>query len=123
MEDDAEVGEVIVKMLSHLGFEPHWVPSGNHAVDAYREGMQTGDPFETVLLDLFIAEGMGGVETLQCLREIDPEVRAVLASGSLEDLILPAVRERGFLAALSKPFLMSELSAVLREAALKETSR
>jgi CheY-like chemotaxis protein len=65
------------------------------------------------MLDLTIRGGMGGFKTLQKLREINPEVRAVIVSGYTNDPIVEFFDEHGFNASLTKPFTIKQLQTAL----------
>jgi DNA-binding NarL/FixJ family response regulator len=58
---------------------------------------------------------MGGKETIRELAGLDPEVRAVVASGYSNDPILANYVEAGFIGALCKPFTVSQISQLLDE--------
>ena len=76
----------------------------------------TGQPFEVVLLDLTVPGGLGGVDTLAALRAIDPTVRAVASSGYSSNRVLADPQSFGFDAVLPKPYLLSDLRAVVQAA-------
>jgi two-component system cell cycle sensor histidine kinase/response regulator CckA len=61
---------------------------------------------------------MGGVDTLARLREIDPNVRAVVCSGYTDSSLMADCVPHGFEAALSKPFRPAELDQAVRKALL-----
>lgn len=73
------------------------------------------NPFSAVILDLTIPGGMGGRETIKQLTEMDPGVTAIVASGYADDLVVTDYRDYGFKAAISKPYRIKDLSAVLHE--------
>lgn len=75
--------------------------------------MNAGKPFAIVILDLTVRGGMGGVETIQKLREIDPAVKAVVSSGYSNDAALSNYREQGFRTFLKKPYNLKELHDAL----------
>jgi DNA-binding NtrC family response regulator len=60
-------------------------------------------------MDLTVPGGMGGREALDNLREIDPGVRAIVASGYSTDPVMSNYRKFGFVARVSKPFSISTL--------------
>jgi CheY-like chemotaxis protein len=66
-----------------------------------------------VILDLTVRGGMGGVETVGRLREVDPDVVAVASSGYSDDASPSVYREQGFAAFLKKPYNMKELRELL----------
>jgi DNA-binding NarL/FixJ family response regulator len=59
---------------------------------------------------------MGGKEAIIKLKEIDPEVKAIVSSGYADDPIMSDYRKYGFRAALPKPYGMRKLSKALYEA-------
>jgi two-component system, cell cycle sensor histidine kinase and response regulator CckA len=67
-------------------------------------------------MDLTIPGGMGGKEAIQRLRELDPDVRAVVSSGYSNDPVMSAYRQHGFRAMVEKPYTGEELSAAVRAA-------
>jgi CheY-like chemotaxis protein len=66
------------------------------------------------MLDLTIAGGQGGGETVGALRVIDPGILAVAMTGYANDDIVVNDRENGFDAVLVKPFSVIELDRTLR---------
>jgi len=60
--------------------------------------------------------GLGGLETLQQLRRIDPAVRALVSSGYSRDPVMARYAEHGFCGVVSKPYRLEELGAALDEA-------
>jgi two-component system cell cycle sensor histidine kinase/response regulator CckA len=64
MDDDILVREVVGKMLRKLGYEPVFAQEGEEALALYAKGLDTGDPFAAVTLDLTIPGGMGGMEAI-----------------------------------------------------------
>lgn len=116
MDDEQRIREALSLMLSLLNYDVVDADSGEAAIDRFRAARASGRPFDLVLLDLRVPGGMGGVETLRQLRAIDPTVRAVVASGNRDDPAMADCRAAGFSAAVGKPFKMSDVDVVLREA-------
>lgn len=67
-----------------------------------------------MILDLTTVNGLGGIETIRRLREIDPGVRAIVCSGYSNDPVMANFREYGFSGVLPKPFSLQDLDAQLR---------
>jgi DNA-binding NarL/FixJ family response regulator len=67
-----------------------------------------------VILDLTVPGGLGGKETFEQLRELDPEVKAIVSSGYSNDPILAKYEDYGFKGMVAKPFDFSELSRTLK---------
>ena len=73
-----------------------------------------------VILDLTNKFGMGGVETIKRLLEMDPDVRAIVVTGYSNNPIISNFREHGFRGALPKPFTLDELNTALYDAIARE---
>lgn len=113
MDDEKIVTAVAEIFLGELGYEAAVANEGSKAVELYRDAAMTGNPFDAVILDLVVPGGMGGVETLLRLLEIDAHVKAIVMSGYSNEQIITDFKRKGFLGALTKPYDIEELSAVL----------
>jgi nitrogen-specific signal transduction histidine kinase/CheY-like chemotaxis protein len=114
MDDEEMLRNVTRDILKMLGCEVEVAGNGEEAIQLYAKARQAGAPFGAVILDLTIKGGMGGKETLQHLKEIDPDVRAIVASGYANDPVMSNFREYGFLDALPKPYQLKDLVKSLR---------
>jgi CheY-like chemotaxis protein len=92
------------------------VPDGAEAVKMYEHAMRAGENFQAVILDATIRGGMGGVDTIERLRDLDPNVTAIICSGYSDEAALAEFLTYGFRAALPKPFTRHELANVLQRA-------
>jgi PAS domain S-box-containing protein len=115
MDDDEIVGEVAGSMLEEMGYQPEIVPDGSKAIELYRDNLETGHPFDVVLMDLTIPGGMGGGETIKKLLEIDPDVKAIVSSGYSNDPIMANFKEYGFRGCLAKPYEMQDLDQIIQQ--------
>jgi two-component system cell cycle sensor histidine kinase/response regulator CckA len=113
MDGDANIRALAVSMLEFLGYAPEVVSSGSAAVERYKRALVTGRPFDAVILDLVVPEGMGGKEAMAQLGVIDREVTAILSSGYVEDSMVQDFQKLGFKAIIPKPFTLGELSKTL----------
>jgi two-component system cell cycle sensor histidine kinase/response regulator CckA len=113
MDDDPVILDVAGELIRALGHSAEFSKEGTEAVAKYREAQRSGCPFDIVILDLTIRGGMGGVETLRLLSEIDPGVKTVVSSGYSDDEAIAGYREQGFKAVLKKPYHFDELRDVL----------
>jgi CheY-like chemotaxis protein len=114
MDDESDIRELYQNSLARLEFECVATGTGEMAVEAFEESRRLGNPFTAVFLDLTVAGGMGGLETVKILRHIDPEVPVIVASGYSSDPVLADFKRYGFSAVLSKPFDLVSLSQVLK---------
>jgi len=113
MDDEQTVRLVLQEMLRFLGYDPAFTVDGEEAIDTYKTAMAEGTPFDAVIMDLTIPGGMGGLEAIGRLREIDPHVRAIVSSGYASDAVVADFRKHGFSGVLSKPYQMEALSELL----------
>ncbi|MEN8188785.1 MAG: PAS domain S-box protein [Thermodesulfobacteriota bacterium] len=115
MDDDDIVLDATVDMLSALGCEVEVARDGEEAIEIYRKALQDKQPFSGVIMDLTIPGGMGGKETIDHLRRIDPEVKAIVSSGYANDPIMANHEQYGFSGVVPKPYTMEDLSRAVRE--------
>jgi CheY-like chemotaxis protein len=113
MDDDDLVLETVGAMLKLLDHTAVFVPDGESAVQAYHAAMQTGSPFDAVILDLTIRGGYGGEEAMRRLLEIDPAAVGIVSSGYSESPVMSEARRFGFRDCIAKPYQPEELRVVL----------
>ena len=113
MDDEERVLTTIGTVLNVLGYDALGVSNGEAAVEAYRTARETGNPFDAVILDLTIQGGMGGVKTVQLLREIDPGVKAIVSSGYADSPVMENFSAYGFAAVIAKPYEVEQIRALL----------
>lgn len=115
MDDDDSVRTIAIRMLEFSGYEAAGARDGEEAIAMYRQAMGTESPYDLVIMDLTIPNGMGGERAVQKLLELDPGARVIVASGYSNDPVMAGFRKYGFVAAVHKPFQLRELSNTVRE--------
>src|SRR6202011_2143299 len=116
MDDEAAIRDLTSDLLGTLGYEVTAVPDGAEALKTYEDAMRTGENFQAVILDATIRGGMGGVATIERLRDLDPNVTAIICSGYSDEAAMAEFLTYGFRAALPKPFTRHELASVIQRA-------
>jgi len=116
MDDEEAIRELTAQLLGTLGYQVAAVPDGTEAVKLYEHALRRGENFHAVILDATIRGGMGGVATIERLRNIDPQVTAIICSGYSDEAALSEFLAYGFRGALPKPFTRRELADVLHRA-------
>ena len=106
---------IVVLMLERLGHRCEAVTDGAAAIAAFTAARQAGEPFDVVIIDLNLEDGVGGLEAFRQLQAIDPEVRAIVASGYSHDPVLSDHAAHGFRGILVKPFDRRALTEALAE--------
>ncbi len=113
MDDEESLRNMIRAILKKNNFEVISTCDGVEAIHAYQQSISENQKFDWVILDLMIPTGMGGKETIEKLRLIDPQVRAMVCSGYSNDPVMANPAEYGFQAVLKKPFQFPELIELL----------
>ncbi|MEM7456677.1 MAG: ATP-binding protein, partial [Planctomycetota bacterium] len=113
MDDDPDVQATYRLALIELGYSVETVRDGDTAVARWLDAIENGTPFDLAILDLTIPGGMGGIETITRLRELDPGAVAIVASGYNHADVISDFRSAGFAASLKKPFTMQQIGKVL----------
>jgi DNA-binding NtrC family response regulator len=120
LDDDADLREVTAAMLRGCGFEPSGFADGREALASWCLAREAGQPYDVVMLDLTVPEGMGGAETLAEMRRHDPNVIAIVCSGYGKESALADPARYGFAGRLRKPFDMQSLANELRRVLNRE---
>ncbi|HTL68012.1 MAG TPA: PAS domain S-box protein [Lacunisphaera sp.] len=116
MDDEESIRKMAGLMLGQLGFEVDGVADGQATVEKYRTARERGEPYAFVIMDLTVPGGFGGREAIRQLREIDPQVRAIVSSGYSSDPVLANHRAHGFCGVMAKPYQMEEVVRAIRTA-------
>ncbi len=109
LDDDENVLATSQALLQVLGHTVVAVMHGEAAIQEYKQSIKRGKVFDLVLLDLTIRGGMGGIETLHHLRELHPNVKAILTSGYSDDSLSPSDLPSQARRFLPKPYTMEQL--------------
>jgi len=116
--DDEVINTAVMKeMLEMLNYRVLPVGSGQEAVAVY---LEKGKEIDLVILDM-IMPGISGGRTFDILREINPDVAVILASGYSADGEARTILNRGCRGFIQKPFHLQELSRKVREVLDKKT--
>jgi two-component system, cell cycle sensor histidine kinase and response regulator CckA len=113
MDDEEMIRNITERILEAEGYKVDLVENGEQALALYRDLQAQGRPFDGVILDLTLGEGMTGLETIEALRKVDPSVKAMVLSGYSEDPVMLHYEQYGFKGALAKPFMVKDLRDTL----------
>ncbi|HTY14547.1 MAG TPA: response regulator [Methanoregulaceae archaeon] len=114
MDDEESILEAFGDLLSMKGFNVFTARNGNEALLLYRSAMESKKPVDVVILDLTIPGGMGGIETIKKLREMDPGVCALISSG-LPQAIVGGYASYGFAGVIPKPYRWGDLILAIND--------
>jgi len=113
MDDEQIILDVTHEVLKFLGYDVMFARDGNAAIELYRQEKSSGAPFDIVILDLSVPEGMGGKETIAQLVKFDPGVKAVVSSGYSNDPVVQDYADYGFSGRLTKPYKINDMKEIL----------
>ena len=113
VDDEEIILDVSREVLRFLGYDAAFAKEGGAAIELYKQGRESGQPFDLVIIDLTIPEGLGGQETIEKLRSYDPDVKAVVSSGYTNDPVMQEYAKYGFSGRLTKPYRINEMRVLL----------
>ncbi len=120
VDDEKEITDLVKDLLEPLGYKVIIANNGFEALDIFRAKK---NEIDLVILDMIMPK-LNGAEVFQRLKNIDKNVKIIIASGYTDDG-LSGIRElmksgaKGF---VQKPFTRITLAKVIKEA-LKEDSK
>jgi len=111
VDDEDMIIDVGQPMLEKMGYNVLVAKDGREALEIYQKNEQEID---IVILDLIMPD-IGGGDTYDRLKEINPEIKVLLSSGYSIDGQASEILERGCSGFIQKPFNMKKLSQKIRE--------
>jgi CheY-like chemotaxis protein len=111
LEDDAPIRRLMAATLRRAGHEVVETKDGRETIAVYSDAMERGERFHLLICDLTIENGMGGVETMRRLLQIDPDILSIVSSGYSDAPAMSSPAAFGFKAVLPKPYAPTELRA------------
>jgi len=111
IDDETAILRIARGMLEQCGYEVITATNGKDGVMAYDE---EADGISAVILDLSMP-GISGHEVLRQLREINPSVKVLIASGLAEDEEIRHITSGGSAGFIQKPYTAVELSSTLKK--------
>jgi PAS domain S-box-containing protein len=115
MDDDPEISRLTEGMLTGMGYKCDLARNGEEAVTLYKRYLNIQRPYDVVIMDLTVIGGMGGEECFRKLRELHPDVRAIVASGYDSDDMVKQFLDLGFMGYLTKPYRVGDLARVIKK--------
>jgi CheY-like chemotaxis protein len=109
MDDEYCVRDTIEKLLRELGFIVDTACNGAEAIRLFADAVRARRPYRAIILDLTVPGGGGAVETLPRLKQIDPDVKAIVTSGYHYSPEMQEPQKHGFCGKLPKPCGIAEL--------------
>jgi two-component system, cell cycle sensor histidine kinase and response regulator CckA len=111
VDDEEMILEVAGRMLERLGYGVTCARSGREAVDLLSRNEKAID---LIILDMIMPE-MGGGETFDLIRQVDPAATVLLSSGYSINGQAMDILERGCSGFIQKPFSLRDLSQKIKD--------
>ena len=110
IEDEPLIAEIGRQYLTKLGYVVLTAANGREAIEIYQK---KGNEIDLIILDL-IMPGMGGEETFKRLKELNPDVKVLLASGFSDESGTHGILQRSCNGFIQKPYKLIDFSRKLR---------
>ena len=110
VDDEVVIINVVKPILEGMGYNVLIARCGEEAIEVYKKN---GQEIDLVLLDMSMPS-MGGSETYDSLKDVNPDVKVLLTSGYSIDGQATEILERGCDGFIEKPFTINELSQKLK---------
>ena len=118
VDDEREVGKVVMELLASLGFNVDYVENGNLALERLKNGDYT-----FVITDINMPE-MNGIELIKMVSGENPDISIIAMTGYDKDYTYMDVISAGANDFIAKPFRIDEIEAkitrILIERNIKE---
>jgi CheY-like chemotaxis protein len=112
VDDDLSIRVLVSVLLEAAGYAPTAVATVARALARLDE-----DGADLVVTDLQMP-GAGGLELLECLRSEATPVPAIAMTGSADEDLIDAARDRGAVTVLRKPFSPEQLRRAVEAVAV-----
>ena len=113
MDDEESIRDLSSEMLEYLGYHATTCENGEEAIALYKDSIESGTRFLTVIMDLTIPGKMGGKEAAQQILALDPNACLIVSSGYSNDPIMSEYHSYGFAGAVAKPYNIKEFGQLL----------
>jgi two-component system, cell cycle sensor histidine kinase and response regulator CckA len=111
VEDEEDILDYLDSILSDAGCIIHRARNGQEGVDLYRE--HSAD-IDLVIMDM-IMPVMDGCEAIEHLKQINPDLKVIVATGYSKGEVIEHTRSLGISHFIFKPFKVADLLILIRE--------
>jgi CheY-like chemotaxis protein len=109
VDDEPAIRDLLQACLNSFGFRVCLAADGREAIERYR---RDGAGIAVVLLDIRMP-GLDGPQTLEALRQLNPEVQVCFMSGDLGAYETDELLQRGARHVFGKPLRLVDVAQVL----------
>ncbi|MBN1307666.1 MAG: PAS domain S-box protein [Chitinispirillaceae bacterium] len=113
MDADDSFRSIFSTILCRFGLTVEQVKTGSEAIERIISAKAEGASFDCAILDLIVPAGIGALQAIRRIREIDPAIKTVLTSGHADHPAVGDYGRYGFDAVLKKPFSFTDVHIAL----------
>jgi PAS domain S-box-containing protein len=110
-EDEENMVQLLKRVLGQRGYQVLVAADGAEAIDLFN---RCGPEIDVVLLDIGLPK-IAGWDVIRKLKEKDPDVRVVVASGYIEPELKSKMFEAGVKAVVHKPYAIANIIKTLQD--------
>ena len=88
MDDEAAIRDLTSQLLGNARLRSDGGARRHGSSETYERALRARRKFQAVILDATVRGGLGGVATIERLRNVDPEVTAIICSGYSDEAAL-----------------------------------
>ena len=109
IDDMEEQREIASRILMELGYMVVTVSNGEKAIELLKDRS-----FDLLILDMIMEPGMDGLDTYKEILRINPEQKAIVASGFSETDRVKEARRLGAVQYIKKPYTLETIGEAVR---------
>lgn len=113
VEGETAARSTAQEALADMGYLVKAADGSAEAIGLYRLAKERGEPYEAVIIAAESSDGVSSPETLEYLRQLDPQVQVIVTGASPEDPVMCDYRRLGFRDRLVRPYGAKELTGIL----------
>jgi two-component system, cell cycle sensor histidine kinase and response regulator CckA len=110
VDDDPHIRSLGGELLERLGYDVETAEQGEEVLEKFRQGRSV----DLVILDYHLP-GMSGLEVCRRLKNLDPGIRLLVASGFSSAREIEQFKAAGAAGFLRKPFRLKEIQSQIEE--------
>lgn len=110
VDDQEGIRRLLYDACALFGYEVVMASSGTDALQVLKK-----EKIKVALVDMKMP-GLNGLETLEEMRKIQPEITALLMTGYGESQLVEDAMQKGVLGVIKKPFDIDEIQGLLAKA-------
>ena len=115
IDDSKEQLEISSDMLHHFNYKTKCVESGEKGIEYLKN-----NHVDLIILDMIMPKGMNGYETYLELKKIKPNIKVIIVSGYVKNILIDKALKAGVINYLKKPYRINEICKMIHSIFKKE---